>query len=81
MVEIAAALDVPVSQLLGMEAPPETENDLANELAEVNELLAKKSRQEKLYRQANRQQELILFFSFAAMLASLVIKNRLSPLV
>lgn len=67
MVEIAAALDVPVSQLLGMEAPPETENDLANELAEVNELLAKKSRQEKLYRQANRQRELILFFSFAAM--------------
>lgn len=67
LVEIATALDVPVSQLPGMEAPPETENDLANELAEVNELLAKKSRQEKLYRQANRQRELILFFSFAAM--------------
>lgn len=48
LVRLADLLEVPVSRLLGMEAPPETPPDqVAQQLARINEQLAIKNRRAK----------------------------------
>lgn len=74
LVKLAQVLDVPVSRLLGtQEAPPPP--DLAEELARVNALLAEQARDAELRRRADGKRGLILFLSFAAMLAILIIRQ------
>ncbi len=58
MIEMANLLDVSVSQLLGIEESIHSNGNLAEELAELNEQLArKKSKKEKLLYQANQKKE------------------------
>ena len=55
MIEMANLLDVSVSQLLGIEESIHSNGNLAEELAELNEQLARKKQKEKLLYQANQK--------------------------
>lgn len=77
LIRISALLDVPVNDLLGLSRPNDAAEDLAGELARVNEQLAAKKQEENLYRQANKKRGLILLLSFAALLIALRMENQL----
>lgn len=77
LIDIASLLDVSVSQLLGIEVDDNTNIDLSEELAKLNEQLAKKNQKEKLLLQANKKRGLILGFSFLAMLVALLVENEI----
>lgn len=77
LIRISALLDVSVNDLLGVSRPNDTAEDLAGELARVNEQLAAKKQEESLYRQANKKRGLILLLSFAALLIALRVENQL----
>ncbi len=81
LIRIAQLLDVPVSRLLGLEAEAPDAQELAGELARLNEELARKNRAEALHRQAGKKTGLILLLSFAAMLATLAVDNAVFSLV
>ena len=68
LIEMANLLDVSVSQLLGIEESIHSNGNLAEELAELNEQLARKKQKEKLLYQANQKRGLILFVSFLSMM-------------
>ena len=74
---MADLLDVSVSQLLGIEVDDNNNVDLSEELAKLNEQLAKKNQKEKLLIQANKKRGLILGFSFLAMLIGLLVENEI----
>lgn len=74
---MADLLDVSVSQLLGIEVDDNNNVDLSEELAKLNEQLAKKNQKEKLLIQANKKRGLILGFSFLAMLIALLVENEI----
>ena len=75
LVQMAHLLGVSVNQLLGMETDDHTTLDLAEELAKVNEQLAKKKQRERLVCQANKKRSLILYLSFFSLLIALIVKN------
>lgn len=75
LIHMAALFEVPVSELLGVEA--DTDRKLSGELAELNRQLADKIRREKLLYRINRKRGLILSFSFLAMVAMLLAKNEI----
>lgn len=75
LIHMAAFFEVPVSELLGVEA--DTDRKLSGELAELNRQLADKIRREKLLYRINRKRGLILSFSFLAMVAMLLAKNEI----
>ena len=75
LIEMANLLDVSVSQLLGIEESIYSNGDLAEELAELNEQLARKKQKEKLLYQANRKRGLILFVTFLSMMITMSVKN------
>nr|WP_300307302.1 XRE family transcriptional regulator [uncultured Anaerostipes sp.] len=75
LIRMAEVLDVSVNDLLGIEIERDDVKDLTSELARVNEVLAEKNRQENLVKRASEKRGLILFLSFASMLAVLGIKN------
>ena len=75
LVDIASLLEVTVNQLLDIELDGNSELRLSEELARVNELLAEKTRREKLLRRANEKRGIILAFSFAALIVALIVKN------
>ena len=75
LIEMANLLDVSVSQLLGIEESIYSNGDLAEELAELNEQLARKKQKEKLLYQANQKRGLILFVSFLSMMITMSVKN------
>ena len=77
IIHMANLLDVSVSQLLGLEIDDKNSVDLSEELAKLNEQLAKKNQKEKLSLQANKKRGLILGFSFIAMLVALLIENEI----
>lgn len=77
LLRISALLDVSVNDLLGLSRPNDAAEDLAGELARVNEQLAAKKQEENLYRQANKKRGLILLLSFAALLIALRMENQL----
>ena len=75
LIEMANLLDVSVSQLLGIEESIHSNGNLAEELAELNEQLARKKQKEKLLYQANQKRGLILFVSFLFMMITMSVKN------
>ena len=76
MIEMANLLDVSVSQLLGIEESIHSNGNLAEELAELNEQLARKNAKMKmLLYQANQKRGLILFVSFLSMMITMSVKN------
>lgn len=75
MIDMANLLDVSVSQLLGIEESMHSNGNLAEELAELNEELARKKQKEKLLYQANQKRGLILFVSFLSMMITMSVKN------
>ena len=75
LIEMANLLDVSVSQLLGIEESIHSNGNLADELAELNEQLARKKQKEKLLYQANQKRGLILFVSFLSMMITMSVKN------
>ena len=81
LIHMSTLLDVPVSKLLGVEVDSKDIDDLTAELAQLNEQLAHKNQQEKTWKRANEKRGLILFFSFASMFVSLVVKNALLSVV
>lgn len=72
---MANLLDVSVNQLLGIEESIYSNGDLAEELAELNEQLARKKQKEKLLYQANQKRGLILFVTFLSMMITMSVKN------
>ena len=77
LIHMANLLDVSVSRLLGIEVDDKNSVDLSEELAKLNEQLAKKNQKEKLLLQANKKRGLILGFSFIAMLVALLVENEI----
>lgn len=77
LIHMAELLDVSVSRLLGIETDSRDDLNLSEELEKLNEQLAKINRREKLVKQAGEKRGLILFFSFAAMLIALTVKNEI----
>lgn len=75
LIEMANLLDVSVSQLLGIEESIHSNGNLAEELAELNEQLARKKQKEKLLYQANQKRGLILFVIFLSMMITMSVKN------
>lgn len=75
LIEMANLLDVSVSQLLGIEESIHSNGNLAKELAELNEQLARKKQKEKLLYQANQKRGLILFVTFLSMMITMSVKN------
>lgn len=75
LIQIAELLDVSVSQLLGIEL--ESNSNVSDELAKLNEQLAQKNKKEKLLLQANKKRGMILLLSFLAMLIALLVKNEI----
>jgi len=75
LIEMANLLDVSVNQLLGIEESIYSNGDLAEELAELNEQLARKKQKEKLLYQANQKRGLILFVTFLSMMITMSVKN------
>ena len=77
LIHMANLLEVSVSQLLGIEVDNTNTENLSEELAKLNEQLAKKNQKEKLQLQANKKRGLILGFSFLAMLIALLVENEI----
>lgn len=74
VIKIAELFHVPVTEILGTKEENNNE-DLEQELAEANELLAKKNAQIRTAKLISRKRGLILLFSFLAMLAVLIFEN------
>lgn len=81
LMRLAKFLDVPVSQLLGVEIQPDPAQNLAEELARVNEQLALQIQKERQREQANKKRGLLLLLSFIAMLIALAVKNEILSIV
>ncbi len=81
LIRIADLLEVPVNDLLGIKSPNSTAEDLAGELAKLNEQLAIKNREKNLSRHAGEKRGLILFLSFISMVVAMSIKNELLSII
>lgn len=81
LLKISVLLEVPVSDLLGIEPKHHTDEDLAQELVRRNRELASRDQERKLAVQAGKKRGLILWLSFAAMLIALVVKNELAAIL
>ena len=81
LIDMAALLDVSVNALLGIDVPIDNSKALAEELARVNELLAKKNQREGLMEQAGKKRGGIVLLTFLAMFIMLVVNNSLVSLV
>lgn len=80
LIQIAELLDVPVSQLLGME-PESSVQDMAGELARLNKELAAKIQKEKLRAELDKKRGVILLLSFGTLIAALTVKIELLSLL
>lgn len=81
LIDIAQLLDVPVSKLLGIEVEQSNTDNLTEELARLNELLAKKNQHEAVVKRANQKRGLILLLSFVSMLIALGAENPIVSIV
>lgn len=81
LIRIADLLEVPVNDLLGVNLQNNAAEDLANELAQLNEQLAIKNQEENLSLQAGKKRGLILLLSFIVMLIAMNIKNELISII
>ncbi|MDE6887256.1 MAG: XRE family transcriptional regulator [Eubacterium sp.] len=75
VIQLAALFEIPVSTLLGIEGAEPAASELSKELADLTKQLADKQQDELLEKQAGKKRQILLFFSFAAMLAALSLKN------
>lgn len=75
LIQLAKCLDVTVAQLL--DVPPQTSDqlDLAKELEKVNEALAQLQQRDAQIRRAGRVRNLILYVSFLALAAALIVRH------
>lgn len=80
VVRLAEALEVPVSDLLGI-SPQEENGDLADTLARLNQELAEERQTRELYAQAGKKRGVILLLCFAAVMVMLNIRNELVSLL
>lgn len=81
LIQIAELLDVPVSQLLGMEPESGSVQDMAGELARLNKELAAKIQKEKLRAELDKKRGVILLLSFGTLIAALTVKIELLSLL
>lgn len=81
LIELAELLEVPVSQLLGVESQPDEEQDLTQRLADLNEQIAAYSRRERLAQQINKKRGAILLLSFLTLAVSITVRNEMASLV
>ena len=81
LIDMAALFDVPVTKLLGIEREQSDIDDLTEELAHLNEQLAKKNSQEALAKKVNEKRGIILFLSFVSMLITLSVKNYIVSII
>lgn len=81
LIDMAALLDVSVNALLGINVPVDNSKALAEELARVNELLAKKNQREGLMEQASKKRGGIVLLTFLAMFIMLAVNNALLSLI
>lgn len=81
LIKIAELLDVPVSQLLGMEPESGSVQDMAGELARLNKELAAKIQKEKLRAELDKKRGVILLLSFGTLIAALTVKIELLSLL
>ena len=81
LIQIAELLEVPVHTLLGITPQEERAEDLAEELERVNQELALKTQEHRLFMEANKKRGFILLLSFLAMLTAMSVKNELLSLV
>lgn len=77
LIQIADLLEVSVNDLLDITPQNDTVENIAAELAHLNEQLAHKNREKALYLQAEKKRGLILLLSFMAMLIAINIKNEI----
>lgn len=75
LINMADLLDIPVNKLLGIEAEESTIENLSEELARLNALLAQKNKQEGIVKRANQKRGMILLLSFISMLIALGVEN------
>lgn len=81
LIRIGELLEVSVTELLGVTVQNTAVEDLAKELAAVNEQLAGKVREEHLHAQVAKKRGTILLLSFLAMLLAMVVKNEMVSLL
>lgn len=81
LIKIAELLDVPVSQLLGIEQESGSVQDMAGELARLNKELAAKIQKEKLRAELDKKRGVILLLSFGTLIAALTVKIELLSLL
>ena len=81
LIQIATLLDAPVSQLLGAEPPGGDVQDLTQQLAQLNELLADHARRERLAQQVNQKRGAVLCLSFLALAAALGVGSETVSLI
>lgn len=77
LIRISDLLEVPVNDLLDIKPQNDDVENIAAELAHLNEQLAHKNREKALYLQAEKKRGLILLLSFMAMLITINIKNKI----
>lgn len=79
VIRMADVLGVSVNELLGTDLREESQ-DLAEQLAQANALLAQQNQEQRLMKAANQKIGLLLFLSFLALLLALAVHNPiLSP--
>ena len=81
LIKIAELLDVPGSQLLGIEPESGSVQDMAGELARLNKELAAKIQKEKLRAELDKKRGVILLLSFGTLIAALTVKIELLSLL
>lgn len=81
LIQIADLLEVPVNELLGVTPQNDAGENLASELARLNEQLAIQKQEQTLSLQAGRKRGEILLLSFVSMLFAMGVKHELVSLV
>lgn len=81
LIKMADLLEVSVNKLLGIEIEQNNIENLTEELARLNELLARKSQEEKLVKRANEKRGIILLLSFISMIIALRLDNPILSII
>ena len=77
LIQIADLLEVSVNELLDIKTQNDTVENIAAELAHLNEQLALKNQEKALFMQAEKKRGLILLLSFISMLTAMSVKNEI----
>lgn len=77
LIQIADLLEVSVNKLLDIKTQNDTVENIAAELAHLNEQLALKNHEKALFMQAEKKRGLILLLSFISMLTAMSVKNEI----